>query len=294
MTIAEMREYADRTLKYFLQTMPDVPFGEDDIVFDFAPPNRMFTRYKALCAEYRPSEIILKEHEEQLANNISGQAIIGEGKSAVLINTKQQILKANLRYIIFHELMHIYCAKTEVDGEHFIDKYGGNVPYESDEALRDGYYISSEFIADYYADRYTRDGQFSFDSVRDDISQCLYKDITAGGQDNRRDFEWACLRLLTVFDMESVINRIIEPDVILSGNSSYAQNARRLFNECVQLLYKQIQTEKPWKVNEDFIAELGENYLSFETVNTLYRCEQLGGIEKAKQILSNKSQAGNT
>jgi len=83
MTIIEMRERADRALDFFLQTMPEIPFGKDDIIFDFAPPSRMFTRYKALCQEYRPREIIPKEYEEQLANSISGQAIIGEGKSAI-------------------------------------------------------------------------------------------------------------------------------------------------------------------------------------------------------------------
>ena len=177
--------------------------------------------------------------------------------------------------------------------KHFIDIYGSGDPYENDEVLRDGYYIWSEFIADYYADKYTINGQFSFESVRDDIRQCLYKDITAGGKDNRRDFEWACLSLLTLSDTESVINRIDELDII-SGDSIYAKNARRLFDECVQILYKQIQTEKPWIINEDFIAELGENYLSFENVNTLYWCERMGGIESAMKMMANPAQTRNT
>jgi hypothetical protein len=55
--------------------MPDIPFSMDDIIFDFAPPTRMAARYKALCAEHRPREIILIEHEEQLADGTGGQAI---------------------------------------------------------------------------------------------------------------------------------------------------------------------------------------------------------------------------
>ena len=74
MTISEMRERADRALDFFLQTMPDVPFGRDDIVFDFAPPPRMAARYKALCEAYRPGQVILPQHEEQLANGTAGQA----------------------------------------------------------------------------------------------------------------------------------------------------------------------------------------------------------------------------
>ena len=282
-----MKDYAAKTLAYFIKSMPDVPFTESDIIFDFAPPPRMATRYKALCEQYRPREIIIKEHEEQLANGTSGQAVIGESKSAVLVCTKQKYFKANLRYVILHELTHIYCAKAEIDDKHFIDIYGSGKPYNGDEALCDGYYIWSEFIADYYADKYSNIGQFTFESVRDEISQCLYKDITAGIKDNRRDFEWACLSLLTVFDAESIINRLNELDII-PGNSTYAQDARRLFNECVRLLYKQIQIEKPWKINEKFILELGEIYLAFETVNTLLSCEQMGGAEQVMKILMNK------
>lgn len=276
MTITEMCERAKQVLIYFLQTMPDIPFGEDDIIFDFATPNKMFWRYKALCEQYRPRRIILKEYEEQLANGISGQAIIGEGKSAILICTKQPLLKANLPYIVFHELMHIYCAKIEVDGQHFLDIYGSDTPYETDEVLHDGYHIWSEFIADYYAVKHTQRGQFTFESVRDDILQCLEKDITGEGKDSRRDFVCACLNLLTMHEAEAVLPRLTDSDIIFSGNSTKAQNIRRIFANCVQLLYKQIQTTKPYKINEDFIVELGESYSSFETANTLYRYEQMG------------------
>ena len=292
MTIAEMREHADRALKYFFQTMPDVPFEEDDIIIDFAPPSRMFARYKVLCQKYRPRYIIPKEHEEQLANSISGQAIIGEGKSAILICTKQPLLKASLPYIIFHELIHIYCAKIEIDGEHFFDLYGNETPYEADEILHDGYYIWSEFIADYYASKYTRSGQFAFESVRNRIIKCLEKDITTP-KDNRRDFVWACLDLITMYEAETILNRLTEPDIIISGESTTAQNLRSVFNDCVQLLYRQIQKEKPYKITEDFIVELGDSYNSFETVNTLYRCEQMGGIENAMQIFASKIKTKN-
>lgn len=281
MTITEMRERADKTLKFFLEKMPDAPFGEDDIIFDFAPPTRMFAKYKALCAEYRPGAVILPEHEEQLANGIGGQAVIGEGKSAVLICTKQPYLKAYLRRIIFHELMHIFCAKTEVDGEHFIDIYGSGSPYdESDDVLRDGYFLWSEFIADYYADLHTQKGRFTFESIRDDVLNALDKSVVVP-MDNRRDIGWACLRLLTVHDSDSVIKRITEPDFIFPGDSPQAQNLRNCLSDCVLLLHRQMQSEKPWKITRGFIEVLGDTYLLFESCNTFYQYEQMGGIENA-------------
>ena len=204
MNLTEMRDCAERTLEYFFEVMPDIPFGMDDIIFDFAPPSRMATRYKALCAEYRPKEIILKEHEEQLGDGTGGQAIVGEDKSAVLICTKQPFLKANLRRIIFHELVHIYCAKTETDGEHFVDIYGSGKPYdENDEILCDGYFTWSEFIADYLSHIKTKGGKLIFEyGCRDDVSKRL--DEVVIGIDSRRDFEWVCNIILTAYEPEKV------------------------------------------------------------------------------------------
>jgi len=170
--------------------------------------------------------------------------------------------------------MHIYCAKTEADGEHFIDIYGSGRPYdEDDNILRDGYHIWSEFIADYCADKYTQSGRLTFDSCRDDILKCL-DEVVIAPKDNRRDFEWACLTLLNVYEAESVINRLTEPGIIFSGDSIRANNTRRLFNDCVQLLRRQLQAEKPWKITEGFIAELGDSYHSFESCHTFFQHEQ--------------------
>lgn len=56
MTLKEMQTCAAETLSYFLQTMPDVPFAEDDIIIEFAPKAKMAERAKALCAQYVPDK----------------------------------------------------------------------------------------------------------------------------------------------------------------------------------------------------------------------------------------------
>jgi hypothetical protein len=286
-----MRERADKTLKYFFEVMPDIPFGTDDIIFDFAPPSKMAARYKALCAEYRPREIILEEHEEQLADGTGGQAIIGEGKSVVLICTKQPYLNANLRRIIFHELTHIYCAKTETDGEHFVDIYESGKPYdEKSEDLCDGYFIWSEFIADYISHEKTINGKSVFEyGCRGDVIRCL--DAVVIGEDSRRDFEWACLNILNASEPEKIISRICEPDYLLSGIGEYADNARKYLYDCLQLLYKQIQKPKPWKIEKDFILQFGKLYTLFKNYNTMYRLKQSGVTEETLRAFLQHSQA---
>ena len=47
----------------------------------------------------------------------------------VLVGMDSKIGKKDFRRIIVHELMHIFCAKLEMDGDHFIDIYGsGTTP----------------------------------------------------------------------------------------------------------------------------------------------------------------------
>lgn len=158
MKLKEMQSCAADTLDYFIQVMPDVPFGADDIHIEFVPKSKMGERFKALCGIYSPDRPISEFHEYAAQNRNFGNAIIGRGKSAMVLRTEYRIDEHNLRRIVFHELMHIYCGKTEMDGEHFIDVFGsGHTPDPDSEDkvydghLNAGYFVWSEFIAEYTA-----------------------------------------------------------------------------------------------------------------------------------------------
>jgi hypothetical protein len=176
--------------------------------------------------------------------------------------------------------MHIYCAKTETDGKHFVDIYGSGKPYdESNEDLCDGYFIWSEFIADYISLEKTTSGKSVFEyGCRDDVLGCL--DEVIAGDDSRRAFEWACINILTASEPEKIISRICEPGYLLSGGGEYADNARKYLYECLQLLYKQIQKAKPWEIEQGFILRLGRLYTQFKIYNTIYRLEKMGISEE--------------
>jgi pyrimidine deaminase RibD-like protein len=78
------------------------------------------------------------------------------------------------------------------------------------------------------------------------------------GVDSRRDFERACKIILTASEPEKVIARISEPDYLITGNGEYADKARNILSDCLRLLHEQAQKEKPWKISEDFISDLGK------------------------------------
>ena len=158
MTLEKMQACAAETLSFFMRAMPDIPFAEEYISFEFVPREKMVERAKVLYAQYRPDDNINVTKEWELENIIAANAIIGRKQSAVLIRIDARKTRQEWRDLIFHELMHIFCAKSEMDGEHFIDIYGsGHTPDENpdnkayDGALNAGYVIWSEFIAQYYA-----------------------------------------------------------------------------------------------------------------------------------------------
>jgi hypothetical protein len=176
--------------------------------------------------------------------------------------------------------MHIYCAKTETDGNHFVDIYGSGNPYdESSEDLCDGYFIWSEFIADYISHEKTINGKSVFEyGCRDDV--CQWLDEVIVGDDSRRVFEWACINILTASEPEKIISRICEPDYLLSGGGEYVDNARKYLSDCLQLLHEQIQKAKLWKIEQGFILQLGKLYTLFKNYNTIYRLEKMGVAEE--------------
>ena len=157
MKLAEQRACADETLQYFIQAMPDTPFTESDIVFWFARKADMAKRAVELCALYCPERVLNDSQLLDLTENVAANAFAGRETSAILIRIDASIGKKDFRRIIVHELMHIFCAKLEMDGKHFIDIYGSGTTQDNPEDevydgfVGAGYKVWSEFIAQYFA-----------------------------------------------------------------------------------------------------------------------------------------------
>ena len=208
MTVSEMQLCAEKTLDFFLQTMPDIPFAKEDIVIEFVPKGKMVSRYKALCSMYASDKMLNDSKASQLANAVTANAIIGRDKSAVLVRANPKNREQEWRQIIFHELMHIFCAKSEMDEKHFIDIYGsGHTPNMNpadktyDGFLNAGYVVWSEFIAQYYALKYTQLQAYTFGDVEDYAYSLLDEaSIQNDEYDSKTSFAMACSYLLTCDD----------------------------------------------------------------------------------------------
>ena len=271
MNLTEMHSIAANTLEYFIQTMPDAPFTVDDVVIEFAPKAKMAERARALCAQYAPKKTINDTQARELTEDIDANALIGKEKSAVIARINSKRSEQAWREVFFHEFMHIFCAKLEMDGEHFIDIYGSGTTPENpnmtpaermyDGVLVAGYAVWSEFIAQYYTLKHTETRRPTVDEVSVYINKLLY---SVGRLDNKGDkhaLSIACARLLTCTNAEETVSMLEEPD-------DEMPTEQRAFLSCLFLLHEHQQDERLWEIYEEFVADLGTRYAFFRVANS--------------------------
>ena len=272
MTLDEMQTCAAETLSYFMQTMPDVPFTGNDIIIEFAKKNDMAKRAKSFCAKYVPDKIINESQTRQLNSSIAANALIGREKSAVIVRLNHKINRQKWREILFHEFMHIFCAKTEVDGVHFMDVYGNvHTPDENpvneiyDGFLNAGYVVWEEFIAQYYALLKTKQHPYTFSDIADYAFGLLGEVSIAYDEKIAKDsFSMACAYLLTC-DGGNILSNLTE----LDDTDLQERKTERSLRDCLEHLQGNLQKEKPWKISEEFISDLGSKFLMFKTMNSI-------------------------
>lgn len=272
MKLEEMQACAAETLAFFFKTMPDIPFAPEDIVIEFAPKAQMAARARALCAKYVPDKIINDSQARQLNATIAANALIGREKSAVLVRIDHRRSRQDWRTVIYHELAHIYCTKMEMDeSEHFVEVYGSGTTPENPAVAREertydgtlvgGYGVWSEFIAQYYALKHTESHENAV-ADRDEYINRLLADVNiASGDSAKGALGMACAYLLTCSDAENTVAMLKEP------NDAMPQ-AQRAFLNCLFLIHGQMQKEKPWRIDEEFIADLGGAYIALKTFNS--------------------------
>jgi len=277
MTLNEMQAIAQKTLADFIQTMPDVPFTADDIVIEFAPRKKMAERAVALCELYVPDKKLNESQLWEFENTIGANALIGREKSAVLVRIDSRETKKGLREVMFHELSHIFCGKTEMDGEHFVDIYGsGHTPDENPEnkiydgQLNAGYVVWSEFIAQYYALRYVNKGKYSVADLTSDLLGLLNEVSISDVSWGKRSFAMVCSYLFLCHDVSDFIELLEESDFLFADSNPNGAQTRAALQRCLLHLRENMQSEKPWKICENFIAELGMKYIMFASMNSFY------------------------
>jgi hypothetical protein len=280
MTLKEMQTCAAETLDYFLEVMPDAPFTKDDIIIEFVPKERMAERAAALCEQYVPNRHVNESQAKQLVSTIAGNALIGRDKSAVISFIDYKASHRWIREMMFHEFAHIYCTKMEMDGEHFIDIYGSGATPENpdmtpeerqyDGLLVAGHYVWSEFIAQYYALLHTAPRGCRIVDVIEFVVRHLGEITLASNDLSKGALAQIMAALLTCTDAKSKQSQTKLLQFLFPDGEPMAQETRQAFIGCFRLLQSRLDREEPWKITEDFIAELGAKFVEFKGMNSFF------------------------
>lgn len=284
MKLDDMRTLAAETLKYFIQSMPNMPFNEDGIIFDFVKKSDMSKRALELCAIYCPEKIFTDSQLRQLNESIAANALIGREKSVVLIRINSKSSKIEFRRMIFHELMHIYCGLVEMDGEHFIDIFGtGTTPDVAPEdktydgIIVAGYTVWTEFIAQYYAIKMIDTKGHEFSDVQQYINGLFYEVNVLELEKSKGSFSMLCSYWLTCEDFSDTFTALGE-GVFMPKNQPHGAETQKALYACIDYLHKQLQKEQPWKISEEFIYQVGYKFSMLRMMNSM-----LLGILNPKQ-----------
>lgn len=268
MTLDEMQTCAAETLKYFINVMPDAPFGEDDIVIEFAPKNKMAQRIIELAAIYAPDKTINESQRCDIAQNVAANAIIGRGKSAVVACVNPKNTEQDWRQIFFHEFTHIFCGKLE-NSESFMDTFGNGYTPEKDMTpdertydgwLNAGYVVWTEFIAHYYSFKYT-ENPYDLCEAQHSIQRYV-TDVRFDSPHAKGSFSYACALFLNARDAAAEYCSLSE--------EHSDTNDGRTFYACLGSLHDKLREDKPWLLTEKFIADLGVKYVMYLTVHSMF------------------------
>jgi len=80
----------------------------------------------------------------------------------------------------------------------------------------------------------------------------------------------ACAYLLTCKDADEVLLAMKESGFIYPNDEPGSDQARTALLNILLYLRERLQSDKPWKITEDFIADLGGKFVWFKTVNSVF------------------------
>ena len=270
MTSSKLYTCAKETLARFIRVMPDVPFSADDIHFEFVTKDTIYERFKALCAELSPRRKVPEKHRRDLEEDLSGVAIIGKSKSAVLLRVDCELPEAEFISTIAHELAHIYCAKKEIDGDHFIDVYGtgcliGDI--EDTDGISIGYTAWSETIANYIARTIIPHDILTSEEAAGTIV-CLLGELAHEREYRKYGFSRLFSYIMAcVSDIDRMLTTLDSPSCLIYKNQELAAETRLMFKSVLELIYERIKSGQPWKITKDFIDDFEVRYLMFVGMN---------------------------
>lgn len=233
-------------------------FSSDTVELAFFTPKNGVAVYEEFCTRYFKRQLSEKYKLPEFFENFAAMAMIGDIKDGILVREDMDIPEYEWHHIFLHELSHILACREEIGGELFFDLFC--VDYaespEEDGYINAGYAIWREFSAELFA-MDIDDGcvPFTISSVKKYIIN-LCKEITFD-EPNAKE---AMYRLLIFLFKSDDYYFSKNEDDFIKHISNCGLSVVLDFESVIRLVYQHLAGDSSWKIDVDFIMELGFLY----------------------------------
>ena len=160
--------------------------------------------------------------------------------------------------VILHEMSHVFCIEKECNGENFYQSYCED---NAGTFTAAGYAVWREFVADYMAAHIFDYLNLSIAKLREAVRE-LNADVVYASPDAKMNMS----RLLAyVFWNRQVRKAESGKEIIelLAKNRVFSsKTCTEQYYQIINHMYSQLSKPEYWKINVEFIDDLGELYLT--------------------------------
>ena len=233
-------------------------FSANTVELAFFTPKNGVAVYEEICTRYFKRHLSEKYKSPDFFENFAAMAMIGDIKDGILVREDMDIPEYEWHHIFLHELSHILACREEIGGELFYDRFCMDYAEspEEDGYINAGYAIWREFSAELFAMDLDDDcTPFSINEVKNYIIN-LCKEITL---DNPNAKE-AMYRLLIYLFKSDDYYLSKDADEFLERIKKCGVSVVLDFEPVIRLIFAHLAGESAWKIDVDFITELGFLY----------------------------------
>lgn len=250
--------------RFYNDTLNETFFRDDNLKVAFMTLENGVEVYETFCGQFFPKYLRENYTAPGYMESFTAQAFVNKNVYGILIRLDTGVNPNAWYQIVLHEMSHIFCLVHEIGGEDFFEKYCVNKTENTMEngMICAGYAIWREFIADYIA--------VQINPFFRPISMLeLKKEVS------ELDKEWSSTNpnakvlvshMLADILLNTKVRQQENPEAILQLLEKEKVFTSKVpgtsYAGMIRILYKQLRREECWKIDVDFVWELGEEYLN--------------------------------
>lgn len=251
----ELTEYFFEALEMFNDCL-DSDISNENVLLEFFTPENGVAVYESFCRVHFPKLLEEPYKKEGYFESFGAQAFVNDSEYGVLIREDIDFTLGEILQMFLHEISHLYCAKNEIEGGGFFDKYCmGSGP--EDGMMNAGYAIWREAVADIMADSIISEYATITLSSTKRLVEEYYRELSASNLNAKK-----AMSLIMYIMISREVASTTEWDV---ANRSIKRSIRiddPLLEAVLKQVFDQLHRSPFWEITPEFVMTLGETYLS--------------------------------